>query len=265
MADHDPAVIEALELWKQKRAKDALNLLAQRVNELAAQKPARSGSGTGYLVGLVLGIILAGIIGLGLYIVLGLQAVSEDDQRFLDLGRSFENGTPYLALAESLPIPSLTTAPTNTPTPIPTLTHTPTATYTPAVTDTPVPTNTSSCWIESWWAEADPLVIQFLDTTEVAVGTSRISLSPVLLDLRQVYRQFEGTNYPPCAKEIRDDLSDGMSHTIEGLQKFLEESEYLSAFKLDLATESFRTAYDALLNQGIVPDFRLYNTGVLIW
>lgn len=111
--------------------------------------------------------------------------------------------------------------------------------------------------MSTWWDNADPLVVRFLDTVEVAGATSRASLSPVLLELRQVFREFERLDYPDCAAPIRDELVAGMQDTADGFNDFLAEDDYLSTVRLDRAALHFWTASNYLIQYFIVSDVRL--------
>ena len=120
------------------------------------------------------------------------------------------------------------------------------------VTVTPLP----ACDVVAWWETVDPTVVQFLDTWEVASVTSQVSLSPILLELRQVWRQFERADYPECAKFIRDNLVAAMSDTAEGFNEFLAERDD-ATFLLQRAALRFRATGQILAEYSINPDIRL--------
>jgi hypothetical protein len=100
------------------------------------------------------------------------------------------------------------------------------------------------CSSSDWWDnEAIPLITRFFDTAEVAVSTSRMALSPTLLEMRQTQRSFENLVPPDCEREIFRELSTAMDYAVEGLTDFLGESEALMDIHLSWANENFYTAY----------------------
>ena len=137
----------------------------------------------------------------------------------------------------------------------------PTATILPS--ETPVPADMSGC-IGAWWNEAEPLVEQFLDTAEVANYTSRITLSSVILQMRQTQREFEHIPHPDCTEMIFGELSYGMDVTVQGFNYFMGEFDASSALSLVAASQSFWNAYDELRRAGLSADIRLSDTS-RIW
>lgn len=148
---------------------------------------------------------------------------------------------------------------------VPTLAVLPSDTPIPSVTDTPRPTATSACSIRDWWEGVEVLVEQFLDTAEVAAQTSRIALGSILLQMRQIERQFERGEYPECARTIYRQLSNGMDSATQGFNYFLGESEAYSRAYLGFASQYFWNAYEALRQYLIFADVRLSDTSVFIW
>lgn len=148
------------------------------------------------------------------------------------------------------PTPSHTPLPTNTETPIPTATL------------TPIPT--SDCAVGIWWAEVEPTVQEFLDTADVAAQTSRMSLSGVVLEMRQLQRQFERLDYPSCLQEIYFELSAGMSSATDGFTSFMGESEIVSSVQLGLATQYFWNASELLRGRAILNEYRIIDASI-VW
>jgi hypothetical protein len=172
----------------------------------------------------------------------------------------------------------------------PTLTQlviTPSVTATPEFTDTPTDTPTPNietaaafratqiqsniltseapCTIEiygDWWTESSPFLTQFLDTAETAVNTSRGSLSPIILELSEIYRNLEAVEHPECISEVRFDIRLGMDSAIDGFNEFLGDSEVMAEIDFSIANQYFFEAYRALmdLNANPIVDLRLFNT-----
>ena len=137
----------------------------------------------------------------------------------------------------------------------------PTATILPS--ESPVPAGMSGC-IGAWWNEAEPLVEQFLDTAEVAGYTSRITLSSVILQMRQTQRQFEHIPHSDCAETIFGELSYGMDATVQGFNYFMGELDASSVSSLADASQAFWNAYDVMQRARLSVDTRLSDTS-RIW
>lgn len=196
---------------------------------------------------------LCGLLCLLLGIVIGFALFAQE-----------ETG-PQLAAAERThtPASSGTVTPTRSPTPTPSRTAMPTRTQYP--TPTAGITSTPDCWKREWWQQAEPVIVRFLDTAEVAAATSRIALSPVLLELRQVYREFDDMEYPACVSDIRMSIWQAMNTGIDGMQAFLGESDVIASVRLDLASQYFKEAYDALFDAGLISDLRMSDMNLWVW
>lgn len=104
-----------------------------------------------------------------------------------------------------------------------------------------------ACPVASWWEDsAGSLVTRFLDTSEVAAQTSRIALSPLVLEMQRIHRDFEGLDYPSCVSEVRNKLLSAMDTTIEGFTSFVGQSDYVASAYLDMAAEEFAAVRDML-------------------
>lgn len=177
---------------------------------------------------------------------------------------------PTLAVLPSeTPIP--TDTPTIAPTETPTLTLTPSATATftytptPLATSTPLPTSTPDCSVGDWWRSIEDTVQQFLDTAEVAAQTARMSLSTVILEMRQLQRDYERTDYPDCARDVYFEIRAGMSSATDGFTSFMGESEVVSSVQLALASQYFWNAGELLRGKVLLNEYRILDTAVLIW
>ncbi len=176
-----------------------------------------------------------------------------------------EEASPQFAATEltHTPASSGTVAPTRSPTPARSRTAVPTRTQYP--TPTAGITSTPDCWKHEWWQQAKPVVVRFLDTAEVAGATSRIALSPILLELRQIYREFDYMEYPACVSDIRNSIRRAMDTGIDGMQAFLAERDATAGVTLDQASQYFKEAHDALFDAGLIPDLRMGNMNHWVW
>ncbi len=164
----------------------------------------------------------------------------------------------------SAPAPEMTpaavaVAPT-VETAVPTRTLPPTWTLTPAATSTP------ECSAQAWWNNVESVVVQYLDTAETATQTARISLSGVVLQLQQNYREFERIDYPDCMQDLHLKLARGMELGIAGFNDFMGQADILSAADFELATIYFWVVYTRLLKDYVViTDTRMADMAVLVW
>jgi hypothetical protein len=69
--------------------------------------------------------------------------------------------------------------------------------------------------------ETQPLMEEFLDLTEVAGSTSRIALSPVMIELRRVRREYAALTPPAEAQELHRRVDWAMSATISFIDAFM--------------------------------------------
>ena len=122
-----------------------------------------------------------------------------------------------------------------------------------------------ACPVASWWENtAGSFVTRFLDTAEVAASTSRISVSPLIIEMQRTYRDFENSNYPQCVSSARDKLIDGMKAAIEGFTNFVGQSDTLATIYLDQAADDFKEARDVLWDMRFFgADIRLGIAGTL--
>lgn len=137
-------------------------------------------------------------------------------------------------------VPTLASLPTETP--IPTQTFTPSNTPSPTNTVSPTPTRTPQCSPGTWWQNADPIVVEFLDAAEIATQTSRMALSTLQLELRRLQRNFERLDYPECVDDIYFNIQYGMSYANDALGYFASQSDSLMEVYFELANEKFYNA-----------------------
>lgn len=151
---------------------------------------------------------------------------------------------------QSVQVPTLAILPIDTsPTSIPTI----------------APTNTPECDLAAWWDSTEPIIEQFLDTAEVAAQTSRMALSTVLLEMRQLQREYEREHELDCEREIFRAVSNGMDYAADAFGEFMAQSEVISDVYFMLASQYFWDAYNALLERGVIADVRMADTAVFIW
>lgn len=112
------------------------------------------------------------------------------------------------------------------------------------------------CPTRSWWNTQRPIVVEFLDTVEVASTTPRMNVGTVILEMQRLYRDYERTTAPSCASSADSNLKSGMDRTIQGFRDFASNADFLSSVYLDMAAERFVAAKEALW------DLRLYNTDI---
>lgn len=154
-----------------------------------------------------------------------------------------------------------------TPSDLPTLASLPTGTRDPAL---PTPTFTASpepptatatppppCDVQAWWTSVELQIVRFLDVVDVADVTPRSSLSTVILEMQQVYREFQRSEHPDCVAPIYAELVAGMSDMVEGFNDFLGELEVYSNADFMLADAHYWAAVQVLASYNIQPDERL--------
>lgn len=108
----------------------------------------------------------------------------------------------------------------------------------------------NECQVAQWWDDTGgPVVVEFLDTTDVAESTSRISVSPLVLELQRIRRDFERIEYPDCTREAYNHLNTGMNATIQAFEYFVggSENDNLTSLHLSQAEDSFALANAAFV------------------
>lgn len=176
-------------------------------------------------------------------------------------------GTQFIVVT---PLPSAvlveTSPPTESPTiEAPSLTPSPQLTSTPLPSDTPSMTPTPECTAADWWDRVELIVEQFLDTAEIASKTSRISLSSIVLQMRQIQRQYEREDHPDCVNEVYRRLNQAMNEATDGFANFMAQDEIMSTVNFILATQYFWDAQQMLTKHGIFGDVRMIDTATFIW
>lgn len=166
------------------------------------------------------------------------------------LGSEMLPPSPLPATARQAPIATQT----RTPSPEPTATPEPpppSATASPTLPD---------CNIEGWLDAITPDLVEFLDTAEVAVRTSRMSMSPVILELQRVMRRIERVEYPACSALAYMELMNALTSAVNGMNEFLASNDTLSERNFTRANQSmydFGSALDALSIYRSTPQFEL--------
>lgn len=148
---------------------------------------------------------------------------------------------------------------------VPTLAVLSSETLPPTVTPTLAATATPECNLSEWWDDAEPIVEQFLDTAEVAAQTSRGSLSTVILEMRQLQRQFEREHENDCDARIYRAISYGMAYATDAFGEFMAQSEAVSEVHFMLASQYFWNAHDELAERFVFAEPRMSNTSLFIW
>lgn len=167
---------------------------------------------------------------------------------------------PTLAVLPSLtftPVPTATLRFTPTDTPTPSITPTPSNTFTPTLTPSQTLTPEPPCDAQTWWDAVDPIIVEFLDTAEIAGQTSRVSLSPIVLEMRRIYRRYEDVEYPSCIRQAYFDLLFGMDYAVDGFGDFQMEYDGLMELDFGFANERLHAAALYLYSKGIFADVRL--------
>lgn len=114
-----------------------------------------------------------------------------------------------------------------------------------------------ACSISVWWDEAESEVVKFLDISETAASTSRISLSGVVVQMSGTYRDFQKIEQPVCASTIGDKIDQAMKKGLDANNSFLGENEYTSLNEFESADQYFEEAFNMLKKAGITPDPRM--------
>lgn len=131
--------------------------------------------------------------------------------------------------------------------------------------NSPVVAALVGCSLSDWWKQVEPKVIEFLDAAETATATSRASLSPIILSLRNSQRDFESLDVPDCADDVQTNIRFGMDNAVDGFNDFLGQSETVSNIEFGLASQYFWNAYTLMFNQRVYGDTRMADTSTFIW
>lgn len=265
---------EARALIQQKRYADARKVLKRiddptarqweaKLDSIAPIAPSASRPIINYAIFTVIGAIVGLLIGLAVGHNLGRQSVGQEIASWFNGSSLSTPGTPSSVQLTATGIEvanadSLNSAVT---------TATAAGATNEAAQNTINATATASaaCDPQGWWNTVDEPVARFLDTAKTATSTSRISLSPIILEMRQAYRDFDNADHPDCMDEVYYEVRAGMNAAIEGFESFMADSEFVSTIELGLATRYFYNAYAGLLKNGAVGTSDMFNTSVYIW
>jgi hypothetical protein len=118
----------------------------------------------------------------------------------------------------------------------------------------------------NWWNDtADPLIAEFFDTSETAVNTSRGSLSPLVLRLQEINRDFKALDKPDCIGNEFELIVSGMEYAVDGYNDFLGGFDQVIAdVSFNVATQKFYDANRQLSDKIIFID-RRSNNAAGIW
>jgi hypothetical protein len=169
-----------------------------------------------------------------------------------------------MILPSAIPETAAIETPVSTSAPISTQTRTPSPEPT-ATPEPPIPSATASptlpdCDVEVWLDAITPDLVEFLDTTEVAVRTSRVSLSPVILEMQRIMRRIERVDYPACSELAYMQLMNALRDAVDGMNEFLSSNDALSELNFTRANQSlhnFGSALDAVSIYRSTPRFEL--------
>lgn len=247
---------EAKALIQQKRYTDARKVLKHiddptarqwetKLDSIAPVPPATSRPLINYAIFTVVGVIIGLLIGLAVGHNLGRQSVGQEIASLFNGSSLSTPGTPSSVQLTASGIVAANDA----------------------VLTSAIATATAAavCEPQAWWNTVDEPVARFLDTAKTATSTSRMSLSPIILEMRQAYRDFDNADHPDCMDEVYYEVRAGMNSAIDGFESFMADSEFVSTIELGLATQYFYNAYAALLKNGAVGTSDMFNTAVYIW
>lgn len=116
-----------------------------------------------------------------------------------------------------------------------------------------LPLNVSAqadCPVEAWWDEAGVYFIDFLDTSSVADVTSRLALSPVVIEMHRARRSFQRVDHPDCLQAAVASLDVFMKATIDAFVEFMGNEDANTSTMFDDSLEAFREGLNALLELG---------------
>jgi hypothetical protein len=217
--------------------------IVAKSKHITPEKPVGQGGGfINILISAVAAIILAIIVGIGGYYA-GRSSGETSGKETAEQGYQ-------VALAETAAaIPPISTQ----------------VVFTPTSTEFVLPTRIA-CELEmqAWWEEAEPFLINFLDVAEVASVTARLNVGELVLDMREVQRNFEGVDYEFCAADVRREVVFGMDSAVEGYNWFMGENEIGMRLSMTQANQYFHNGYQMLQNYRIFSDFRMLTT-INIW
>lgn len=154
----------------------------------------------------------------------------------------------YVIPTDSEPIYVMVTA---TPDEQPaTQTNTVTPTTTPTPTIVPTPTPAMDCElsdVDELIQELDDSIQRWKDIMSVAEQTSKIALSPVVVQLQDIRRQTNAIDSPDCGKFIRNYIAIAMSYDIKSLLEFLsDETEENLTYSIERANSVWIFAVEKL-------------------
>ncbi len=117
--------------------------------------------------------------------------------------------------------------------------------------------NTCSARVRRWWDQVDPLVVKFLDTAETAASTSRIAISPIIIQLQDLQRQVDALPDEPCAVDITAMNSVSLKFAVDGFNAFAGSNESLANIYFTAASQALWNTNAMLRPYLVFPDTRM--------
>ena len=77
--------------------------------------------------------------------------------------------------------------------------------------------------LDAYLEQAQPLLDEFADATQLAGRTPRVSLAPIVGDLQRIKREFEKIEPPPVAEEAHKYYCEGMDYGIRAHLTFMAQ------------------------------------------
>lgn len=107
----------------------------------------------------------------------------------------------------------------------------------PAAFSTSTPSTSTACRSATmeYFAQLEPLILEFTDTVEVANSTARIALGPPVQELQRIHREIAAREAPTCAQDAHDLLLVGMSNIISAFLDFMSDAgDLVVSYKLEV-------------------------------
>src|SRR5258708_1554920 len=115
--------------------------------------------------------------------------------------------------------------------------------------------------------EEESTIEEFFDTSTTAAGTTRVSISPIILELQRLQRNFSSMDHTPCMGTVTEHVSSGIHFTVNAFQDFnSEKADFIVSSDIILAHNEFKVASDEAHKVGAsLLDTRLNNAKLYIW
>ncbi len=108
---------------------------------------------------------------------------------------------------------------------------------------------------------------EFVDTSTTAAGTPRISISPIILELQRLQRNFSSMDHTPCMGTVTEHVSSGIHFTVNAFQDFdSQKADFIVSSDITLAHNEFKLASDEAHKVGAsLLDSRLSDAKLYVW